>query len=107
VPVTQDFAGRVRQAASAEPALGVIQELFAENTYMVGGSYYLWDPLAAIFAAGYEVGNFTDAHVVVETAEGPTSGATRPVEGAPNVSYLSQVDAAAAEAILLAVMSGS
>ena len=84
----------------------MLQELFAENSYMVSGSSYLWDPLAAIFATGYEIGAFTETRVEVDTEEGPTSGATRQVDGDPNASYLSQADSAAAEAILLQILAG-
>ncbi|HET6746211.1 MAG TPA: nucleoside hydrolase, partial [Candidatus Limnocylindria bacterium] len=106
VPVTRAFADRVRSASGTGPGLGVLQELFAENSYMVSGSSYLWDPLAAIFATGYEIGAFTETRVEVDTGEGPTSGATRQVDGDPNVSYLSQAESAAAEAILLQVLAG-
>jgi inosine-uridine nucleoside N-ribohydrolase len=68
---------------------------------MTDGSYFLWDPLAAAIAAGHPLGSFTPARVDVEEEEGPEAGFTRPVEGASNVEYLSKVDPAAAEEVLI------
>ena len=45
------------------------------------------------------------ARVEVETEEGPESGFTRPVEGTPNVEYLSAADRAAAEDTLLEILN--
>ncbi len=68
---------------------------------MTDGSYFLWDPLAAAMAAGYPLGSFSAARVDVEEAQGTEVGFTRPVEGTPNVEYLSSADRAAAEDALL------
>ncbi len=67
----------------------VLAELFAEHPFMTDGTYFLWDPLAAAMAADYPLGSFSAARVDVEEAEGPEVGFTRPVEGTPNVEYLS------------------
>jgi len=104
VPVTQEFATRVRQEASG-PGAQVLAELFAEHPFMTDGTYFLWDPLAAAIAAGHPLGTFSPARVDVEEAEGPESGFTRPVDGTPNVEYLSAADRAAAEDTLLAVLN--
>lgn len=73
---------------------------------MTEGSFYLWDPLAAQFAAGYEIGSFSPACIVVEEAEGPESGFTRPGCKTPNIEYPTTMDAGAAEATLLGVLNG-
>lgn len=80
-------------------------ELFAAHSFMTDGSYYLWDPLAAAMAAGYALGTFSPVRVEVEEAEGPEVGFTRPVEATPNVEYLTAVDAAMAEDLLLEVLN--
>jgi inosine-uridine nucleoside N-ribohydrolase len=72
---------------------------------MTDGTYYLWDPLAAALAAGYPLGSFSGARVDVEEAEGPEIGFTRPVEGTPNVEYLSAADRGAAEDTLLKTLN--
>jgi inosine-uridine nucleoside N-ribohydrolase len=100
VPVTQAFAERVRQEATGPGAL-MLAELFAGHPFMTDGSYFLWDPLAAALAAGHPLGSFGAARVDVEEAEGPEVGFTRPVDGTPNVEYLSSADRAAAEDVLL------
>ena len=107
VPVRSELASEVIAARGATPAFDVLAELFAKNDYMTGGDYYLWDALAAIFAVGHEPGSFADAHIEVDTADGTTSGATRRVDGAPNASYLTEVDPDAAEEILLGTLAGS
>jgi inosine-uridine nucleoside N-ribohydrolase len=94
VPVTHEFAQRVQQDATA-PGAQVLADLFARHPFMADGTYFLWDPLAAALAAGHPLGTFSAARVDVEEAEGPEVGFTRPVEGTPNVEYLSSADRAA------------
>ena len=105
VPVTPAFVARVIEAAGSAAPLDVLAELFSKNDYMTAGDYYLWDPLAAILAAGHEIGTFTDAHLTVDTTEGATSGATQGGPGDPNAGYLTDVDASAADQILLEVLA--
>jgi pyrimidine-specific ribonucleoside hydrolase len=104
VPVTPEYAERVRREATGAGAL-VLAELFAGHPFMTDGTYYLWDPLAAAMAADYPLGSFSAARVDVEEAEGPEVGFTRPVEGTPNVEYLSAADRAAAEEALLETLN--
>jgi pyrimidine-specific ribonucleoside hydrolase len=104
VPVTREFAQRVQEDAIGPGAL-VLAELFAGHPFMTDGTYFLWDPLAALMAAGYPIGSFTAARVDVEEAEGLEVGFTRPVAGTPNVEYLSSADRAAAEDTLIATLN--
>jgi pyrimidine-specific ribonucleoside hydrolase len=104
VPVTEEFAKRVQEDATSPGAL-VLAELFAGHPFMTDGTYFLWDPLAAALAADHPLGSFSDARVDVEEAEGPEVGFTRPVEGAPNLEYLSAADRAAAEQTLLETLN--
>jgi pyrimidine-specific ribonucleoside hydrolase len=104
VPVTEGFAKRVQEEATGPGAL-VLAELFAGHPFMTDGTYYLWDPLAAAMAADHPLGSFSAARVDVEEAEGPEVGFTRPVDGTPNVEYLSAADRAAAEDTLLETMN--
>lgn len=106
VPVRPEFADEVIALRQTSPAIGVLAELFVENPYMTGGEYFLWDPLAALFAAGFEPGSFSDARIEVDLSDGPTGGATVRVDGEPNASYLTRVDAEEAEAILLGTLAG-
>jgi inosine-uridine nucleoside N-ribohydrolase len=105
VPVTSAFAARVRDGANTAAAR-ILADLFSANPFMSDGTYFLWDPLAAELAAGYPVGTFSPAGVVVEEAEGDESGFTRPVPGPPNIRYLDQADPGAAETTLLGVLGG-
>ncbi len=104
VPVTPAYAERVRREATGAGAL-VLAELFAGHPFMTDGAYFLWDPLAAAMAADYPLGSFSAARVDVEKAEGPEVGFTRPVEGTPNVEYLSSADRAAVEDTLLETLN--
>ena len=104
VPLTRDFAARVIAPTGSE-AVGVVAELLHANPHMTDGSYFLWDPLAAQLAAGYPIGSFSPACIIVEEAEGPESGFTRPTCETPNIRYLTTVDAAAAEGTLLDVLN--
>ncbi|HSL75362.1 MAG TPA: nucleoside hydrolase [Candidatus Limnocylindrales bacterium] len=104
VPVTTAYAERVREEATGPGAL-VLAELFDTHPFMTDGTDYLWDPLAAALAAGYPLGSFTPARVDVAEAEGPEAGFTRPIDGDPNVEYLSSADATAAEDTLLETLN--
>lgn len=104
VPVTPAFVDRVRSDETGN-GLEILAELFAKNSYMTGGDYYLWDPLAAIAAAGYPIGEFTSVHLTVDESEGPTSGATQRTDGAPNASYLSAVDAHLVEDLMISILN--
>ncbi len=103
-PVTPEYARRVLADATGPGAL-VLAELFAAHPFMTDGTYYLWDPLAAALAAGYPLGSFSAGRVDVEEAEGPEVGFTRPVDGTPNVEYLSAADLAATEDTLLETLN--
>jgi inosine-uridine nucleoside N-ribohydrolase len=103
VPVTPEYARRVREEATGPGAL-VLVELFDALPFMTDGTYFLWDPLAAAVAAGYPLGSFRAARVDVEETEGPEVGFTRPVDGEPNLEYLARADAAVAEDTLLGVL---
>jgi pyrimidine-specific ribonucleoside hydrolase len=104
IPVTSAFAQQVSEQATG-PGLQVVAELFERNSYMTSGGYYLWDVSAAIAAAGYPVGEYTQVRIEVDETEGPTSGATQPVDGAPNARYLSSADLAVVEALMLGVLN--
>jgi inosine-uridine nucleoside N-ribohydrolase len=106
VPLTRDFAARVVDAADAPP-LEVLAELLRENDYMASGTYYLWDAIAAVAAAGYPVADFTDAHLTVDVTDGVTSGTTRRAEGPSNAGYMTTADAETIERLLISVMNGA
>ena len=106
VPLTTAFADRVLDVATAPP-LEVLAELLRKNDYMRSGSYYLWDPIAAIVAAGFPVAEFSDANLTVDVSEGVTSGATRLQDGRSNAAYMTGADAAAIERLLISVMNAT
>jgi pyrimidine-specific ribonucleoside hydrolase len=106
VAVTTALADRAMHPPTETPAARVVADLFFANQFMRLGDYYLWDPLAALVAAGYPVGNLTPAAIDVIEDEGPASGATRPIDGEPNIRFLTNVDGATALDTLLRVLSG-
>jgi len=104
VPVTSAFVDRVISDATGT-GLEILAELFGKNPYMTGGDYYLWDPLAAIAAAGYPIGEFTSVHLTVDESDEPTSGATQRTDGTPNANYLSAVDAHLVEDLMIWILN--
>ncbi len=104
VPVTPAFVDRVRSDATGS-GLKVLAELFAKNSYMIGGDYYLWDSLAAIAAADYPIGEFTSVHLTVDETDGLTSGAMHRTDGAPNANYLSAIDASLVESLMISILN--
>ena len=105
VPLRREFALSLIESAEGAGAR-VVAELFGANPFMVEGSFYLWDALAAELAAGYPIGSTSPACIVVEEAEGPESGFTRPTCEPANIEYLTTVDPRAAEDTLLEVLNG-
>jgi pyrimidine-specific ribonucleoside hydrolase len=105
VPLSKPFGQLVIDSAESAAAR-LVAELFTANPFMVDGTFYLWDPLAAQLAAGYPIGSFEPACIEVEEAEGPESGFTRPGCDTPNIQYLATVDRVAAEDTLLSVLNG-
>ena len=104
VPVTAAFAARVADEASAPAAL-VLAELFAANPYMTDGTYYLWDPLAAMLGAGYPVGSVEAVQIAVEETNGAEWGFTRPLDGTANATYLAIADATTAGNTLFGILN--
>ena len=106
VPVTTALADRATHPATDAPAARLVADLFFANQFMRLGEYYLWDPLAAMVAAGYPVGSQTPAVITVIEDEGTASGATRPSDGPPNIRFLTDVDGPVALDLLLRVLAG-
>jgi pyrimidine-specific ribonucleoside hydrolase len=105
VPLSKPYGQQVIDSAESVAAR-LVAELFTANPFMIDGTFYLWDSLAAQLAAGYPIGSFEPACIHVEEAEGPESGFTRPGCDTPNIQYLKTVDPRAAEATLLGVLNG-
>jgi pyrimidine-specific ribonucleoside hydrolase len=107
VPVTERLGRHVAAAIESSDAIAIdlAGELAAANPFMSSGDYYLWDPLAAMVAAGYPVGTFSSVLLSVDVDEGPTSGATVREVGKPNAEYLDQVDTPVVESIFVGVLS--
>ena len=63
---------------------------------MTSGDDYLWDPLAAMLAAGHDIGTFTDAHLT-STPRRATRAVPPGGPGDPNAGYLTAVDANTAQ----------
>jgi len=104
VPLTRAFAARVQEEATGPGAL-LLADLLAGHPYMTDGTYFLWDALAAALAAGYPIGSFSPARVDIEETEGPEVGFTRPIDGTPNIEYLTTADPAAAERTLFEALN--
>ena len=105
VPLSKPYAQELIESAESVAAR-MVAELFTANPFMIDGTFYLWDSLAAQLAAGYAIGSFEPACIEVEEAEGPESGFTRPGCATPNIRYLATVDRDAAEDTLLGVLNG-
>ncbi|HJP88861.1 MAG TPA: nucleoside hydrolase [Candidatus Limnocylindrales bacterium] len=103
-PVTYDLIGRAL-AQTDGPGAVILADLFRANAWMTSG-YYLWDPLAAVVAAGYDIAPISQVRIGFTTDEGSASGAMRLLTGAPNVQVLGDVDTQTVEDALLGVLNG-
>jgi inosine-uridine nucleoside N-ribohydrolase len=103
VPVTPEFVAQL-EAAKATPAADFVATLLANNAESIAsGSYFFWDPLAAVVMSDPSLVTLTPRDVTVIAIPGaPNDGHTKPVANGSEILVATAPDAAALEAALIA-----
>lgn len=101
-PVTPEFVAKL-EAEKATPAAEFVATLLGNNAESIeSGSYYFWDPLAAVVLGDSGLVTLTPRDVTVVDIPGdPDDGRTKPVANGSDVLVATAPDAAALEAALL------
>lgn len=102
-PVTPDFVARL-EAEKATPAAEFVATLLANNAESIeSGSYYFWDPLAAVVMSDPNLVTLTPRDVtVIDIPGSPEDGRTKPVANGSEIMVATAPDSAALEAALIA-----
>ena len=103
VPVTPEFVDRL-DAEKATPEAEFVAALLANNAESIAsGSYYFWDPLAAVVMSVPSLVTLTPRDVtVVDIPGAPDDGRTKPVANGSEILVATAPDAEAVEGALIA-----
>ena len=101
VPLTPDLFERLESDHAAGPA-DIVYELWARNPYMVGGGYYIWDPLAAAVVREPTLVTTRPASLRVVEGAGLDGGRLVEVASGALVTIATSADRARFEELLLA-----
>jgi pyrimidine-specific ribonucleoside hydrolase len=104
VPVTPEFVARL-EAEKATPEAEFVAELLANNAESIeSGSYFFWDPLAAVVMSDPSLVTLTPRDVtVIDIPGSPEDGRTKPVANGSEIIVATAPDGAALEASLIAM----
>ncbi len=103
VPVTPEFVAQLEAEAST-PAAEFVANLLSTNAESIeSGSYFFWDPLAAVVMADPGIVTLTPRTVTVVDSPGdPEDGRTMPADSGVEILVATAPDGAALEAALIA-----
>lgn len=103
VPVTPEFVAQL-EAEKTTPEAEFVAALLANNAESIAsGSYFFWDPLAAVVMGEPGLVTLTPRNVTVTTIPGaPEDGRTKPVANGSEIIVATAPDGAALEAALIA-----
>lgn len=103
VPVTPEFVAQL-EAAKATPAAEFVATLLANNAESIAaGSYYFWDPLAAVVMSDPTLVTLTPRDVTVIAIPGaPDDGRIKPVANGSEILVATAPDGATLETSLIA-----
>jgi inosine-uridine nucleoside N-ribohydrolase len=101
VPVTTDFMSRLEAAQGTPEAQFVYEALSANMGSIESGSYFFWDPLAALIMADPSLVTLTPRIVTVIDVPGAEDGRTKPVANGPQIQVATQPDVDAMEQLFL------
>jgi inosine-uridine nucleoside N-ribohydrolase len=99
-PATPAFYKKL-QAAHLTPEATFVYDLFTKNRSYQSGSFYFWDPTAAVLLSDESLGSYEDDPLCVVEAEGNTSGQTQVKPGCPTVRVAISADSARFDQLFL------
>ncbi len=103
VPVTPEFVAQL-DAATSTPAAEFVAALLANNAESIAsGSYYFWDPLAAVVLSDPSLVTLTPRDVtVIDIPGAPDDGRTKPVANGSQILVATAPDGKTLETALIA-----
>lgn len=101
VPVTLDFLDRLDKAKKATAAIFVAKALTNSSDFIKSGTYYFWDPLAAVVMANPDLVTHTERSVSVMEAAGREYGRTKPVKNGARIDVVTKPDGKVLEQLLI------
>ena len=103
VPITPEFVAQLG-AEKTTPEAEFVAALLAKNAESIeSGSYYFWDPLAAVVLSDPSLVTLTPRDVtVIDIPGAPDDGRTKPVANGSKVLVATAPDGDAVEAALIA-----
>src|SRR5687767_13423105 len=103
VPVTPEFVAQL-EAEKSTPEAEFVAALLANNAESIAsGSYYFWDPLAAVVMSDPSLVTLTPRDMtVIDIPGAPNDGHTKPVANGSEILVATAPDGAALEASLIA-----
>ena len=103
VPVTPEFVAQL-EAEKSTPEAEFVAALLANNAESIAsGSYYFWDPLAAVVMSDPSLVTLTPRDVtVIDIPGAPDDGRTKPVANGSEMLVATAPDGDALEAALIA-----
>lgn len=93
--------GKLEAAQDTPEAQFIYQALSANMGSIESGSYFFWDPLAALVMADPGLVTLTLRTVTVVDVPGAEDGRTKPVANGPEIQVATQPDAATFEQLFL------
>ena len=76
VPVTMDFANKLKTKITTPSAQFVYNHLIKETNFILSGKFYFWDPLTATIMTNPDICEFKEYKLSVNDSEGTESGRT-------------------------------
>ena len=103
VPVTPEFVAQL-EAEKSTPEAEFVAALLANNAESIAsGSYYFWDPLAAVVMSDPSLVTLTPRDMtVIDIPGAPNDGHTKPVANGSEILVATAPDDDALEAALIA-----
>jgi pyrimidine-specific ribonucleoside hydrolase len=104
VPVTPEFVTQL-ESEKATPEAEFVAALLANNAESIdAGSYFFWDPLAAVVMSDPSLVTLTPRDVtVIDIPGAPDDGRTKPVANGSEILVATAPDGAAVESLLIAM----
>jgi pyrimidine-specific ribonucleoside hydrolase len=101
-PVTPEFVAQL-ESEKDSPAAEFVATLLSNNAESIAsGSYFFWDPLAAVVMADQSIVTLTPRTVTIVDAPGdPEDGRTMPADDGVEILVATEPDSAALEAALI------
>ncbi len=101
VPVTPEFLSTLKANQKTDAAKFIATALSGSEKSINDGSYFFWDPLAAVVMADPKLVTHTERSVTVVDTEGPEYGRTKAVGNGSRIDVVTKPDSKVLEQQLL------